>query len=399
MNVFRRIIRTFESALLICAVTASCFAVLPGSARCVRAQKSFNLESREVPESADKKAEKILKGMSTDEKLAQMLIISPEALSGNSGTVTAADSRTKKGLKKYNAGGVFFLAKNLRSRSQTRSMIKGLQSQAKKAHHIPLFMAVDEEGGQVARCAEKLGTSRFRPMYFYHSMGRKTAEENARTIGKDISSLGFNLDFAPVADTWTNPRNTVIGTRAYSKSYKQAAELIPSAVKGFHRGGTACTLKHFPGHGNTSTDSHKGSVYVNKTLKQLKSGDLKPFAAGIEAGADMVMTGHITDKKISNLPASLSRKMVTGILRKDMGFEGVIITDGLGMSAVSDRYSEATAAVMAVRAGNDMVLGVTDPEKTIKALKKALKNKSIKQEQIDASVKRILILKIRLGLI
>ena len=152
--------------------------------------------------------------------------------------------------------------------------------------------------------------------------------------------LGFNADLAPVADVWSNPDNTVIGDRAYSDDFAQAAELIPEAVRGFHSGGVATTLKHFPGHGDTLADSHDGAVYVSKPLEQLRREELLPFRAGIASGSDMVMIGHLILTEIDAAqPAPFSYRIVTELLREELGFQGVVITDGLQMKALTDSYT------------------------------------------------------------
>ena len=144
--------------------------------------------------------------------------------------------------------------------------------------------------------------------------------------------LGFNADLAPVADVWSNPDNTVIGDRAYSDDFAQAAELIPEAVRGFHSGGVATTLKHFPGHGDALADSHDGAVYVSKPLEQLRREELLPFRAGIASGSDMVMIGHLILTEIDAAqPAPFSYRIVTELLREELGVQGVGITDGLQM--------------------------------------------------------------------
>lgn len=174
--------------------------------------------------------------------------------------------------------------------------------------------------------------------------------------------LGFNADLAPVADVWSNPDNTVIGDRAYSDDFAQAAELIPEAVRGFHSGGVATTLKHFPGHGDALADSHDGAVYVSKPLEQLRREELLPFRAGIASGSDMVMIGHLILTEIDAAqPAPFSYRIVTELLREELGFQGVVITDGLQMKALTDSYTSGEIARRAVSAGVDILLCPSKP--------------------------------------
>ena len=230
-------------------------------------------------------------------------------------------------------------------------------------------------------------------MYEYRNDGAETAYNNAYTIAKDISSLGFNLDFAPVADTWSNKENTVIGTRAYSDDFSQTAELVASAVKGFQDGGVYCTLKHFPGHGETTEDSHHETAYSNKTSDELASGEYLAFKSGIDAGVDMIMMGHITLPSIDTLPSSLSNKVIQEELRDKLNYNGVIITDSLAMGAVTEMYSTDELTVMAIKAGNDILLMPADLEIAINGILDAIENSEITEERINESVKRILELK------
>lgn len=337
----------------------------------------------------------IISKMTLREKVCQMIISTPEKLeetvelpfSGNN------QDKLKLALENFPLGGLVYFANNLESVEQTKDMINSTKQIATDLSLPPLFFSVDEEGGKVARCATKLGTTKFSPMYEYRNDGTETAYNNAYTIAKDISSLGFNLDFAPVADTWSNKENTVIGTRAYSDDFTQTAELISAAVKGFQDGGVYCTLKHFPGHGDTIQDSHQETAYSNKTSEELASGEYLSFKSGIDADVDMIMMGHITLPSIDTLPSSLSYKIIQEELRGKLNYDGVIITDSLAMGAVTEMYSTDELAVMAIKAGNDILLMPADLEIAINGVLKAIENGEISEARIDESVKRILELK------
>ena len=224
------------------------------------------------------------------------------------------------------------------------------------------------------------------------------AFENARTIAADLVSCGFNTDLAPVADVWSNPENTVIGDRAYSDDFQQAAGLVAAAVEGFHDGGVATALKHFPGHGDTSADSHEGAVYVERTLEELRQAELVPFQAGIDAGTDLVMVGHLIVSDIDDQPAPFSYAIVTELLRQEMGFDGVVITDALQMKAMTDAYSSAEIALKAVKAGVDLLLCPEDLESAVDALTRAVEEGEITMARLYESVLRILTLKLERGL-
>ena len=345
----------------------------------------------------DQMVEQIIQEMSLHEKICQMIVVTPEGLTGVS-RVTSAGEVTHNSLNEYPVGGICFLAQNIKSRDQIVEMIGNIQSYSKENHGIGAFITLDEEGGNVARVAVTLGTTKFEPMYNYKDLGAATAYQNAKTIGEDISAIGVNLDLAPVADVWTNPANTVIGTRAYSDDYEQAANLVGSAVAGFHDGGVMCVLKHFPGHGDTKEDSHYGTAITNKALEEMRDEEFLPFIAGINAGAEMVMSSHVTATQIDELPTSLSPRVI-GILRDELGFDGVVITDSLSMSALIKYYDYSQIGVMAVMAGNDVLLCQDGMKQMVAGLEKAVEDGVVSEEQINLSVRRILNLKLQHGLL
>ena len=343
--------------------------------------------SSSVPESQSKPPESgrpsvawssiddILAGMSLRGKICQMLVLSPELLTGVSG-VTAAGETTRQALVDMPVGGLIYSRPNLKSRQQVCKMLSNTQSYSK----IPLILTCDEEGGRVNRLMSTVGTTYIGPMFGYRDQ--------------------FNADLAPVADVWSNPDNTVIGDRAYSDDFAQAAELIPEAVRGFHSGGVATTLKHFPGHGDTLADSHDGAVYVSKPLEQLRREELLPFRAGIASGSDMVMIGHLILTEIDAAqPAPFSYRIVTELLREELGFQGVVITDGLQMKALTDSYTSGEIARRAVSAGVDILLCPSNPQAAVSALEEAVALGEISEERINQSVRRILAMKVNRGVL
>ncbi len=334
-------------------------------------------------------AEKLLAQMSLWEKLCQMLILRPGDLGGGE-PVTAVDDAIRRGLEETPVGGFFLDTGNMKDSGQLQVLTAELQA----ASAIPLLLVCDEEGGTVSRLMRTVGTTKIGAMYSYRDEGREKAYANAETIAKDLAAHGINGDLAPVADVWSNPANPVIRTRAYSDDFAQAAELVAAAVEGFHAGGVVCTLKHFPGHGDTTTDSHYGAAYVTKSLEELRRGELLPFRAGVEAGADMVMIGHLTVPALDEAPAPFSYAVVTELLREELGFDGVVITDALEMGALGD-WSSGEMAVLAVQAGVDLLLCPGDPAEALRALSKAVKEGELSRERIDESVLRILRMKLR----
>lgn len=353
-----------------------------------------NEASEAEPEQALGLPELLLENMSIREKVYQLFIVFPSAVTGVS-PVTKAGALTQQGLADYPVGGFIYDKTNMVSREQITEMLTTVQTYSK----IPLILTCDEEGGRVNRLMSTVGTTYIDSMMSYRDQGPEKAAENAEIIAKDMVSCGFNTDLAPVADVWSNPQNTVIGDRAYSDDFGQAATLVASAVEGFHSGGVACTLKHFPGHGDTAADSHTGAAYVTKTLDELRNGELLPFQAGIDAGADMVMTGHLTVTDIEEVPALFSYRIVTELLREEMGFDGVVITDSLQMKAVTDYYDSGQAAVLAVQAGVDILLCPADLEAAADALINAVETGVISEERLNESVLRILRLKEKTGIL
>lgn len=353
-------------------------------------QETTEVTEEEKPSLVDE----TLAGMTLHEKVCQIMFVTPEELTGEDGVTVAGDA-TRQALENYPVGGIVYFAKNLESQDQVKEMIDNSQ----KYSSIGLFVATDEEGGVVNRLMDTVGTTYIDSMYYYKDDGDETAYENAYTIANDMSALGFNLDFAPVADVWSNPDNTVIGERAYSDDYAQAAELVGNAVKGFNDGGVMCTLKHFPGHGDTAEDSHYSSAYVHRTKEEIMADEMQPFRSGIEAGAEFVMVGHLIVPDIDEVPATLSYKIATGILRDELKFEGVAITDSFEMESIADNYSVDDAVVMSVKAGMDMILQPKDMASAVNSIEQAVADGELSEDRIDESVRRILTLKESRGLL
>lgn len=339
-------------------------------------------------------AQALLDGMTTHEKICQLLIVHPEVLTDGGTAVTGMTDSLTAALREYPVGGVLLSAQNMTSGEQLAALTATLSSASATA---PL-VTVDEEGGRVARLMNTVGTTKLNSMYSYRSLGTQGAYDNAQTLAHDIAAYGFNTDFAPVADVWTNKKSNAIGDRAYSDDYDEAAELVAAAVRGFRDAGVICCLKHFPGHGSTATDSHNGAATVDKTLPRLRQEDLKPFVSGIAAGADMVMVGHLTVPTMDDVPASLSHKIVTNLLRYDLSFRGVIVTDGLQMQALA-QYTDGEKAVLALAAGNDMLLEISDVPGAVAAVEQALADGTLTQAALDQSVLRVLQLKLAHGIV
>lgn len=367
----------------------------------VQKQDAVQEEMPSEEELLQAKISEMLTDMTLEEKAAQMFMITPEALTGT-GQVLEAGDVTREAIDKYPVGGLIYFTQNLQDPGQVRSMTGNVQKFAEERIGLPMLLSVDEEGGTVTRFGGN-------PSFDYDSsadmagIGASGDPQQAyalgEKIGKFLSSLGFNMDNAPDADVLTNPANTVVKDRSFGSDCDTVSEMALAELEGLEDQGVKGLLKHFPGHGATTADTHEGYAYTDATLEEMKSNELVPFADGIEAGVDIIMVGHISCPQVTGNeePASLSEKMITGVLREDMGFDGVFITDAMNMGAIAENYSPAEAAVKAVLAGVDMILMPEDFQQAYTGVLNAVKSGKITQERIDASVTRIIGLKLEMS--
>ena len=324
--------------------------------------------------------------MSLEDKVAGLFIVTPEAITGV-GTAIKAGDGTREALEKYAVGGLVYFKKNIRSAEQLTEMIENTKTYSK----YPLFIAVDEEGGSVNRVAEAGLTAKQPSAAEIGATGdANNAYQAGRTIGSYLTGFGFNLDFAPVADI-NNVDGSVMKERAYGTGAEAVAPFVTSMMSGLQEQGVTACLKHFPGIGSTTADTHKGLAAIERTAEELRSQELTVFKAGIDAGAQMIMVGHASVEALSgNLtPASMSQKVITDVLRNELGFQGVVITDALNMSAISEYYTSEQAAVMALKAGCDMILMPEDFVQAYTGVLNAVAEGTISEERINDSLKRI----------
>ena len=351
-------------------------------------------------EQATDAVEAKLTEMTLREKVGQLFWVRPEALDFSLNPEKKKLTQTmRQNLEQYPVGGIVVFKGNIQDESQLSSLIADFQSASK----IPMIVAVDEEGGSVARLAnhEAFSLPKYKSARDIGATGDpEQARQMGQTIGSYLRAYGFNLDFAPVADVDSNPANPVIGRRAYSTDAQQAAQMVTAAVEGFHDAGMLCTVKHFPGHGDTGQDSHYGTATSYKTWEEMKATEMLPFEAGIAAGVDVVMTAHITTPNATadGLPASLSYTMVTERLRGELGFQGVIVTDALGMNAIKNYFAPAESAVAALCAGVDVLLMPSDLRAAFDGVIRAVEDGTLSEERLNESVRRILTLKQKAGL-
>lgn len=348
-------------------------------------------------------AKDILANMTVEEKVGQLFVVNLELLDptkGNYYEYREITPKMKRMLARYHVGGVVLFSRNIESREQTMKLLTDLQANSK----FPLFTTVDEEGGDVARIAsnDNMMTTKFPPM---EEIGATEDAEYAKTvgttIGKEIKALGFNVDFAPVADVRTNDLNTEIGNRSFGSDPKLVAKMVKNVVAGLQEQNVSATLKHFPGHGDAASDSHEGAVNVENDIARLRDVEFVPFTAGIKAGADFIMVSHISISQVTEdvVPASLSSLVYDQILRQELGFEGIAITDALNMKAITDQYDAKQAAVKAILAGADLLLMPENFLDAYHAVLVAAKDGTISEERLNESVTRILELKVKRSII
>ncbi len=353
-----------------------------------------------APQDKLSEAELLLNQMTQWEKIGQLFIVRPEMLvltqpgtTENEAGFKSVTSLMEKALKDYPVGGIAMFNRNLQSPTQIKKFNADLQAISK----VPLFVAIDEEGGAVSRIANNKAFN----VPTYESVAAVGATADAgkakqmgSTIGAYLWEYGFNMDFAPVADVYTNPQNTVIGNRAFSSDPQIVAKMAEAMAEGLRSQNITPVFKHFPGHGDTAQDSHYELAVSYKTLDEMVRCEWLPFMEATDQ--DFVMLAHVAAPKITGdmLPATLSYKLVTECLRGKCGFEGLIITDSFAMDAIKNTYGVGEAAVMAFQAGCDMVLMPEDVKACFDAVEKALDNGVLTQQWLDATVLRILEFKI-----
>ena len=339
-----------------------------------------------------------LEEMTLEEKVAQLFIIQPEAIL-DVGTAVAAGDATREAIDKYPVGGFIYFGENLQSKEQTQEMLKNVQTYSMERTGFPAFLSVDEEGGTVARVA---GTGNFDipKIGDMADIGAAGDVDAAKQVGEDIGSylaeLGFNLDFAPVADVLSNPENTVVRKRSFGSDPELVSDMAIAVSDGLEEKGLLSAYKHFPGHGATSADTHKGYAYTDKTLEELEACELIPFQRCIADGAKIIMAAHISAPNVTgdDTPTSLSKPMVTDILREKMGYTGLVVTDAMNMGAITEEYTSAEAAVKALQAGVDVVLMPENYQQAYQGVLDAVADGTLSEERIDESVTRILTVKL-----
>lgn len=358
-------------------------------------------------------AAEIVSKMTVEEKVGQMLM--PDFRNWNGSGFTVMNDEVKGVIEKYHLGGVILFAENVKGTEQTARLVDGLQQASPK---IPLLITIDQEGGIVRRL--QTGTGMPGNMALGATRSTDLSYKVGNVIGRELNSLGINVNFGPDLDVNINPANPVIGVRSFGSDPKMVSDLGVAYIKGVQAAGVAATGKHFPGHGDTATDSHLGLPVVTHDIETLNSVDLVPFKAAITSGVDMIMTAHVAFPAVDdtlviskkdgtqvNLPATLSKKVLTDLLRSEMGFKGVVSTDALNMKAIADHFGAEESVIMAINAGTDIALmpavvqstdQIADFDKVYNAVVNAVKTNVIPESRTTESATRLITLKIKRGI-
>lgn len=364
-------------------------------------------------------ASALLAELTTEQKVAQLFVVTPEALLSASVAKTGAEDTTQesdaagitsltpeltRAIQAIPVGGITFFRENLIEPAQTTTLLEDLKHTVSDVCGIPPLLSIDEEGGTVSRIGgnEPFGVENVGNMADIGATNDPTrAKEVAARVADYLEPLGFDTNFAPVCDVDSNPESDVMTKRAFASDAETAARMVVAQVESFEEMGMICCLKHFPGLGASLTDSHDSRISIDATLSQLADCELIPFRAGIDAGAPMVMMGHLSLPSITDndIPASLSSAIVQDILRDQLEFDGIIITDALEMSAIANFYSSGEAALAALQAGCDLLLMPLDLHDAYEAVLEAVNTGALSTERLNESVVRVLRLKIAYGLV
>ena len=343
-----------------------------------KAENTIQDETDSNQKKIEEQIESLMEQMSLEEKIAQMLILT--------NANTSVDETLKETLSKIKPGGFIIMKDNITTFDQTKEYIADL----KKYSEIPPIIATDQEGGSVQRLQSLTDIQATNIPYMY-DLGKTNDEDLAYQVGKvmaeEMRTLGINVVFAPVLDIYSNENNTVIGKRSFGTSPDLVSKMALSLARGLEDNEVIATYKHFPGHGDTTTDSHIDLPILDKSYQDLLQEELIPFEEAIKNNAKIIMVGHIALPEITKdeTPASLSKKIITDILKEDMNYQGLVITDALNMKALTNYYSEEEIYTKAIEAGVDLLLMPKDAKSAIEIIKN-----NVSEERIEESVKRIL---------
>ncbi len=340
------------------------------------------------------RVEATLRGLSLEQKVAQLFVVTPEQLTGED-IVTNASENMRGAISRYPVGGIIYFAANLQNPGQTQGMLQGTRNYSLEACGLAPFQCVDEEGGRVARIANNgaFGVANVGDMQQIGATGSADlARSTGNTMGSYLRSLGFNVDLAPVADISTS-QSGVMDRRSFGRTPELVASMVSAQVQGFNDSGILCTAKHFPGIGASEGDSHQSSIYTNKNAGELGAWELVPFRAAIDAGVPMIMVSHLSCTQFADgttLPASMNPSIINGLLRGQLGYDGLVITDALQMGAVSGVTSADRQGALVIHAGGDLILMPVNFNQAYDGLLAAVRSGEISEARINESVRRVI---------
>jgi beta-N-acetylhexosaminidase len=355
-------------------------------------------------------ARALLRRMSLKEKIGQLFVVEVYGRSADSAHAKNEElygvSTPAEVIAKYRPGGVIYFdarrgPDNLKEPRQIAGLSNGLQRAAlRTGARVPLLVSIDQEGGSVVFRMLEPATQLPGNMALAAGRSRGDTRRSSEIIGTELAAMGINQNYAPVADVNINPDNPIIGVRSFGSDTALCAELVAESVRGYHRGQVASAAKHFPGHGDTDVDSHTGLPVIKHTREQLEKIDLPPFRAAVARGVDTIMTAHIVVPSLdsSGVPATMSKPIVTGLLREELGFRGLIVTDALDMGGATEDFPPDVAPVRALKAGCDQLVLAPKADTAHAAVLKAVESGDVSEDRLDASVLRILEHKLRNGL-
>ncbi|MFF1278346.1 glycoside hydrolase family 3 N-terminal domain-containing protein [Streptomyces marokkonensis] len=358
----------------------------------------------------DRKLRALISRMTLEEKVGQLFVMRVYGHSATDPDQADIDANLKEIgvrtaaelLAKYRVGGIIYFAwaHNTRAPHQIAALSNGIQKASLGLPRgLPVLISTDQEHGIVARVGEP-ATLFPGAMAIGAGGSRSDARSLGRIAGRELRALGIRQNYSPVADVNVNPANPVIGVRSFGADPEAVASLVAAEVKGYESSHVAATAKHFPGHGDTVDDSHAKLPYIHHTREEWERLDAPPFRAAIAAGIDSIMTAHIVVPALdgSEDPATLSRPILTGILREELGYDGVVVTDSLGMEGVRTKYGDDRVPVLALKAGVDQLLNPPSLDVAWNAVLRAVRDGELTEDRLDESILRVLRLKARLGL-
>ncbi len=361
--------------------------------------KSVNLKNKElkktnpvIKETINDKAKNILENLTLEEKIGQMLFISYRKEN--------MDEKLKNLLTDIKPGGFIFFSENFQEYQTAKKLISDIKSTS----NIPLFLGIDEEGGRIDRFNNIKGYTyeKIPPMLDIGKTNQiLTAYQTGAYIAQILNDFELNIDFAPVIDVYSNPKNTVIGNRSFGSDPKLVSSMGLNLAEGLKDNSIIPVYKHFPGHGNTSKDSHYELPVINKNKEYLLNNDLIPFIDAINNNAEIIMIGHLAVPAITkdNTPASLSKELITDFLKNELNYQNIVITDALNMQAITKNYSDKEVYELAINAGVDILLMPNNEKDAVNTIKELIQENKITEGQINSSVLKILNLKLKYNII